>query len=90
MLSPGLNLYGLNVEDDIRRLKDCPVLLVTCDNEAYSASSATTLKAAAPAYSEIQHYTCASLGTDLFVFHPNAMNQVIDWLRPIIDPKRTD
>ncbi len=86
MLSPGLDLYGLNVEDDIRRLKDCPVLLVTCDNEAYSASSATTLKAAAPAYSEIQHYACASLGTDLFAFHPNAMNQIADWLRPIIGP----
>ena len=35
MLSPGLDLNGLNVEDDIRRLKDCPLLLVTCDNEAY-------------------------------------------------------
>jgi alpha-beta hydrolase superfamily lysophospholipase len=86
MISPGLNLYGLNVEDDIRRLKDCPVLLVTCDNEAYSAGSATTLKAAAPGYSEIQHYACASLGTDVFAFHPNAMNQIVDWLRPIIDP----
>ena len=87
MLSPGLDLFGLNVEDDIRRLKDCPILIVTSENEAYSASSSATLKAAAPAYSEIQHYTGASLGTDLFAFHPNAMNQVVDWLRPIIDPK---
>ena len=87
MLSPGLDLFGLNVEDDIRRLKDCPVLIVTSENEAYSASSSATLKAAAPAYSEIQHYSGAALGTNLFAFHPNAMNQIVDWLRPIVDPK---
>ena len=87
MISPGLDLFGLNVEDDIRRLKDCPVLIVTSENEAYSASSSATLKAAAPAYSEIQHYSGAALGSDIFAFHPNAMNQIVDWLRPIIDPK---
>ena len=87
LLSPGLDLYGLNVEDDIRRLKDCPALIVTSENEAYSASSSAALKAAAPAYSEIQHYSGASLGTDIFAFHPNAMNQIVDWLRPIIDAK---
>jgi pimeloyl-ACP methyl ester carboxylesterase len=87
MLSPGLELRGLGVEDDIRRLKDCPVLIVTSENEAYSASSSATLKAAAPTYSEIQHYSGAALGTDIFAFHPNAMNQIVDWLRPIIDPK---
>ena len=86
MISPGLNLYGLDAEDDIRRLKDCPVLIVTSENEAYSASSAAALKAAAPAYSEIQHYSGAALGTDLFAVHPNAMNQIVDWLRPVIDP----
>jgi dienelactone hydrolase len=86
MISPGLDLYGLNVEDDIRRLKDCPVLIVTSENEAYSASSSATLKQAAPAYSEIQHYSGAALGTDIFAFHPNAMNQIVDWLRPILDP----
>ncbi len=87
MISPGLDLFGLNVEDDIRGLKDCPVLIVTSENEAYSASSSATLKAAAPTYSEIQHYSGAALGTDIFAFHPNAMNQIVDWLRPIIDPK---
>ena len=87
MLSPGLDLHGLSVEEDIRRLKDCPVLIVTSENEAYSATSSAALKAAAPGYSEIQHYSGASLGTDIFAFHPNAMNQIIDWLRPILDPK---
>ncbi len=87
MISPGLDLYGLNVEDDIRRLKDCPVLIVTSENEAYSASSSATLKAAAPGYSEIEHYAGASLGTDIFAFHPNAMNQIVDWLQPVIYAK---
>jgi pimeloyl-ACP methyl ester carboxylesterase len=88
MLSPGLDLHGLHIEKDILKLKDCPVLLVTAENDAYSAMSASALKSAASVFSEIQRFSGSALGADLFASHPNVMNQIVDWLRPILDPSK--
>ncbi len=84
LLSPGMNQHGLDSESAIRELDDCPVLLAVAQNDAYADTSAAALKAAAPAFAELQRYSGAAHGADLFAAHPDAMGQVLEWLRPII------
>lgn len=86
MLSPGLELRGMDAGAAIRRLKDCPVLILSARNDAYAASSAAALKAAAPVFAEAQSYSGAAQGADLFAAHGGAMSQVTQWLKSIIGP----
>ncbi|MBW7866606.1 MAG: hypothetical protein GX580_13025 [Candidatus Hydrogenedens sp.] len=87
MLSPGLELRGIDAESAIRRLKDCPVLILSAQNDAYAASSAAALKAAAPVFAEAQSYSGAAQGADLFAANGGAMSQVTQWLKSVIGPK---
>lgn len=87
MLSPGLELRGIDAEAAMRRLRDCPVLILSAQNDAYAASSAAALKAAAPVFAEAQSYSGAAQGADLFAAHGGAMSQVTQWLKSVIGPK---
>jgi len=75
------------VEEAIRRLVDCPALLVATEGDAYSALSASTLKQAAPVFAELRTWPGASHGVDLFAAHPESMHFILQWLRSILDGK---
>ena len=89
VLSPGLEINGLNAMAAIEKLHDCPVLLITTQNDSYADSSAAAMKAAAPGFIEYQRFSGAAQGADIFAYHANAMHQIILWLQPIIGPPKT-
>ncbi|OQC02219.1 MAG: Alpha/beta hydrolase family protein [Candidatus Hydrogenedentes bacterium ADurb.Bin101] len=87
MISPGLEYNGIETEDAICRLRDCPALLVATEGDAYSALSASTLKQNAPVFAELRTWPGASHGVDLFAAHPESMHFILQWLGSILDGK---
>jgi len=88
MVSPGLDYQGIETEDEIVRLTDCPVLLLAAEEDVYAATSARTLKRGAPVFCELRSYPGSAHGTDLFATSPNALEQVIVWLDAVIATKK--
>ncbi len=80
LLSPGLEYQGVPAEPAIRELVTRPVLLMASENDAYSASSAETLKNAAPGFSQLEMYSGTAHGADLFVMAPTAEDTALHWL----------
>ena len=87
LISPGLDYQGVTVEEVIVGLRERPVLLVTAEGDAYSAAAAAALKEAASGFCELRQYPGAAHGTGLFASSSNAMDQIIQWLEPIIGPR---
>lgn len=83
LVSPGLEYQGIETEVSVRRLLDRPILLITAENDAYSAASANTLKAAAPTFSELRSYAGSAHGVNLLLAAPNAVDQTLQWLETI-------
>lgn len=87
MISPGLEYNGVETEDAIRRLKDCPALLVASEGDAYSALSAAALKQAAPVFAELRTWPGSSHGADIFATHAESMQYILHWLGNILSAK---
>ena len=87
MLSPGLDYKGITSLDEIKKLKDCPVLLVACEDDAYSAMTVSALKAAAPVFAELRTWTGSAQGSEIFAIHPEAIHYITTWLRQIIQSR---
>lgn len=85
MVSPGLDYSGINTEEAIKQLKDCPALLMACEGDAYGAMSASALKSAAPVFVELRSWPGAAHGTDLFAAHPESVQYILQWLNRILD-----
>ena len=86
MISPGLNYKGLETADAIAACRERPIFLMTTENDAYSAASCTTLKAAAEGFCELRAYPGSAQGTDIFAGGTGAANQVLMWLALVIGP----
>jgi hypothetical protein len=80
MLSPGLTAHGIETEQAIKGLTDCPVLLISTEDDAYAATSAQVLKAAAPVFSELRSYSGSAFGADLLSTAPSSSAQLVLWL----------
>lgn len=84
MISPGLDYRGIDAESLIAAHKELPVLLLTSENDAYSAAAASTLKSAAMGFCELRAYPGSTRGADLLSVSPNAADQSLQWLREIL------
>ncbi|HDP35516.1 MAG TPA: alpha/beta fold hydrolase [Candidatus Hydrogenedentes bacterium] len=83
MISPGLDTQGIHTEEAIKKLVDCPTLLIAGEGDSYAAMSATALNNAAPVYSELRTWSGGAHGVDLFAAHPEATHFILEWLRNI-------
>ncbi|MBI2422512.1 MAG: hypothetical protein HYV27_06765 [Candidatus Hydrogenedentes bacterium] len=80
LISPGLREQGIALELLFDRVDDRPVFLAAADNDAYTASSAQTLKAQSDGFCELRLFPGSAQGLDLFSSHPNAIQQLLQWL----------
>lgn len=87
MVSPGLDYKGVETGKAITDLGKRPVLLVTSQGDSYSAESCATLKRAASGLCELREYAGSAHGANLLDGAPNAAEDILLWLRPIIGPK---
>lgn len=88
LLSPQLRQRGVDLSDLIAHFAERPLLFLAGQRDTVGANAATSLKAQAPGYSEIRFYDTSAVGANLLAAHPNAMEQILEWLEPIIGPKR--
>lgn len=84
LISPSLNDHGFNTERDLIAFGKRPVLLVTAEDDSYSAGACATLKRHAPGFCELRSYAGSAHGTDLLATSPNATNLIVQWLIPIL------
>lgn len=89
LLSPGLEEHGFGVVNDIVTYGQRPVLLMSAQDDSYSTASCATLKQRAPGFCELRTYTGAARGTDLLAASPNAVEQAVQWLIPILKSSKT-
>lgn len=87
LISPGLELKGIETEPAVIALGKRPLLLVTSKGDAYSASSCTKLKSVAPGFCELREYEGSAHGTDIFTASPNSIEQILLWLEGIVGGK---
>lgn len=85
LLSPGLRIRGIGTEEEIRQLKDCPVMIMASEGDTYAAMSASTLKSAAPVYAELRTWPGTAYGADIFEVHSTATAFVLHWLKKIVN-----
>lgn len=85
-LSPGLEEKGIAAEPEIRTMRERPVLLVASEGDSYAASSAASLKQAAPGFCELRTYPGAAHGADLLAANPGAVSIILGWLETVISP----
>jgi dienelactone hydrolase len=88
MISPGLAYHGIETEDPMAGLETCPALIITSKGDAYSASSSHRLDEIAPGYCELREYDGSAHGTDILTAKPQAVEQILEWLEPIVGPRR--
>ncbi len=84
MVSPVQDEKGIRPAGLLRVADDLPVLLAAADGDAYAAASAAVLRQAAPGYCELRSYPGSAHGTDLLVSAPEAIGQVLLWLKGIV------
>jgi len=77
-------------EKIIREIRDCPTLVVSCENDMVSDTIAERVKQAAPVFSEWRRYQGAERGVALLLSRPVAVQEMEDWLATILEaPKPT-
>jgi pimeloyl-ACP methyl ester carboxylesterase len=79
LLSPGLEYRGVTTEDQPVIYGDRPLLLVSSEDDAYSADSVRALAAAANG-ATVQMYDNAGHGTNMFAAEPELAGLIIGWL----------
>lgn len=84
LLSPGLKEHGFDAEQDLTAFGHRPVLLMTAQDDSYSASACATLKQQAPGFCELRSYAGSARGANLLAASPNALEQVVGFLEPIL------
>jgi len=84
LLSPASAEGELDPLGKMTDFSGCPVLLMAGEADVHAAGLAMQLKAAAPAFCELQLYEGGAHGADLFAARPQSMTQVTDWLKLIL------
>jgi pimeloyl-ACP methyl ester carboxylesterase len=90
LLSPGLNYSGIETEAVLGAMKDCPVLILASEDDAYAAMSASVLKAAAEGFSELHRFPGSAHGIDLIHTSDTAAAQILEWLDSILRKSSMD
>jgi hypothetical protein len=80
LVSPGLDYKGVKTKDAIIAYGRRPVLLMSSQGDAYSASTCSELKANAPGLCEIRQYQGSAHGVDLLDISTTAREEVFLWL----------
>lgn len=80
MVSPGLVLEGIKIEDKIGGLDKSPILIIASTGDAYGAESAKKLGELARGFCDVRLYPSAARGTDLIASSFAASEQVLGWL----------
>lgn len=80
LLSPGLKLWNLGVDDTMAQYGRRAVLIVVSEDDKYPAGSATTLDEQAQGNHKLHIYAGADHGTDMFNTHPDLQLMLLDWL----------
>lgn len=85
LLSPPLVYLDQNLESVMAVLKDCPSLIAAAEGDRYGAQAATVLKKSAPVFAELRLWPGSAHGTDLFAGHPEAVMQIVQWLKTVLN-----
>jgi len=81
LLSPGLNYKGLLSNKAIADLADNQkILLIASEDDKYSYESIIKLKEIKENNTDLIKLTNAGHGTDMFLKHPELMDEIIKWL----------
>lgn len=72
-------------EQVIRKIRDCPTLVISSENDMVSDTLAGRVKEAAPVFCEWRRYQGSDRGVDLLLSKPVATQELEDWLTSMIE-----
>ena len=81
LLSPGLDYRGIKTENSISEYGERPILIVSAEDDSYSAESSRKLEMLAIGEKKLKIYEGSEHGTVLFDAEPALKNLIIDWLK---------
>lgn len=84
LLSPGLVYRGVKTEPAMSAYGDRPILLVASEDDSYSADSIRQLAELSTHEADLQIFTNAGHGTNMFAAAPGLPNLIIDWLDMVL------
>ncbi len=80
LLSPGLDYFGVTTEDALEQWGKRPLLIVASEEDSYAADSSRTLAAQAQGEAQLQMYSTAGHGTNMFNTEPDLVTLIGEWL----------
>lgn len=84
ILSPGLNYRGIEPEQYVKKITgDQSIFLIASEDDQYSAESAKKLYNIATCRKQIKILPSGGHGTDMFIAHPELMDEIINWVKNI-------
>lgn len=85
LVSPGLELGGIDARPRVDAFEGIPVLFVTMTGDAYGAASARSLRERVKGFSELHEYSGSARGEDIFALSESALEQVVYWLGKVLN-----
>lgn len=84
ILSPGLSYRGIEPERFIKNISENQsIFLIASEDDEYSAESARKLYDLAICQKQIKILPSGGHGTDMFIAHPELMDEIINWIKNI-------
>ncbi len=80
LLSPGLDYWGVTTSDQLAIYGERPILLVASRTDSYSANTVGQLLREATGEAELELYTSAGHGTEMFTSKPELADLILTWL----------
>ncbi len=80
MLSPGMQLWEIGIEEAIREYGNRPLLLVAAEEDAYPFGTVNQLYDPANDTHQLEIYPGAEHGTELLDSHPELTTLLLDWI----------
>lgn len=84
MLSPGTDYKGIRVTPSFETYGKRPSLLLTSEDDRYSAQTCRSLHASAAGFCELREFPGADHGTDLLDASPNAAGLILQWCDTVL------
>jgi pimeloyl-ACP methyl ester carboxylesterase len=85
LLSPGMSYWGIDVESAILEYDRRPVLLVSSEEDAYSATTVQRLGELGLGDDKVVIYPGAAHGTGMIRQQPDLIPLMVDWLEQTMD-----
>ncbi len=83
-LSPEAGVAGFKAREQVKRLGDCPLLLMVSEADPHGAALARALRQAASGFCELRTFTVAGYGADLLTNSANARAQALLWMKTVL------